>query len=41
MDPRSLLPLAPALLRPVLSALLDRLDAMERRLADLEQKAGG
>ncbi|MFN3812149.1 MAG: hypothetical protein ACK4S6_16210 [Roseateles asaccharophilus] len=40
MDPRTLLPLAPALLRPVLSALLDRLDAMERRLAELEKREG-
>lgn len=39
MDPRSLLHLAPAFLRPVLSALLDRLDAMEKRLADLERKS--
>lgn len=39
MDPRSLLPLAPAFLRPVLKALLDRLDALESRMAALERKS--
>lgn len=38
MDPRTFLHLAPAFLRPVLTALLDRLDAMERRLAALEKR---
>lgn len=38
MDARTFLHLAPAFLRPVLTTLLDRLDAMERRLAKLEAR---
>ncbi|MDN3921519.1 hypothetical protein QWJ38_14595 [Pelomonas sp. PFR6] len=39
MDPRNLLHFAPAFVRPVLSALLDRLDAIEKRLAELERRS--
>ena len=35
MDPRNLLSLAPAFLKGPLSALLDRLDAAERCIAEL------
>jgi len=38
MDPRNLLALAPAFLKAPLSALLDRLEAVERRLAELEKR---
>lgn len=37
MDPRSLLPLLPAPFRGVVSNLLDRLEAVERELAELKR----
>lgn len=37
MDPRSLLPLVPAPFRSVLKSLLDRLEAVERELAELKR----
>lgn len=37
MDPRSLLPLVPGMFRGVLTALLDRLEAVERELAELKR----
>lgn len=36
MDLRTLLPLAPAGIRPVLSHVLNRFEAMEKRIAALE-----
>jgi hypothetical protein len=39
MDLRTLIPLAPAALRPVLRHVLDRFEALERRIAELERKA--
>jgi hypothetical protein len=39
MDPRTLLSLAPSFLRAPLAALLDRLEALERRVAELERKS--
>lgn len=38
MDPRSLLSLAPSFLRGPLAALLDRLEALEKRVAELERR---
>jgi len=37
MDPRTFLPLIPAPFRSVLSTLLDRLEAVERELAELKR----
>lgn len=37
-DPRHLLTLAPAFLRPSLVALLDRLDRVEMKLADVHRQ---
>ena len=37
MDPRSLLSLAPAFIRPVLSNLLDRLDRLEAAVKALQE----
>lgn len=40
MDPRSLLNLAPAFIRPVLLNLLNRLEALEKAVDELKQSRG-